>query len=60
MYGEGKGVPRDLVAAYMWLNLAATQGDETAKRNWDIVGKQMTAEQIAEAYRLSRQWTPSP
>jgi TPR repeat protein len=60
MNAEGKGVPRDLVAAYMWLNLAATQGDETAKRNRDIVGKQMTAEQIAEAQRRSRQWTPSP
>jgi len=55
MNGEGKGVPRDFITAYVWLNLAATQGDETAKRNRDIVGKQMTAEQIAEAQRRSRQ-----
>jgi TPR repeat protein len=29
MYGEG--VPRDYAEAYMWLSLAAAQGDEKAR-----------------------------
>ena len=36
MYASGRGVPRDYVMAYMWFNLAAAQGEETADalRTW--------------------------
>ncbi len=49
MFFKGKGVPRDYVRAYMWASLAAAQGLE-------IMEKEMTPEQIAEAQRLAREW----
>ena len=66
LYIEGKGVPKDLVSAYMWLNLAAatapqnalvSMGNNIAKER-DILAAMMTPEQIAEAQRLSRAWKP--
>ena len=55
-YDTGEGVPEDFVFAYMWLNLAAAEGNEKAK-NWkNVLSKDMTKEQIAEAQKLSREW----
>jgi TPR repeat protein len=59
MYADGDGVPKDLVIAYMWLNLAAAKGEPNAKANRDNIERQMTPDQIAEAQRLSRQWKPT-
>ena len=56
MYANGEGVPRDYVLSYMWSNLAAAQGYETAQGNKDAVEERMTREQIAETQRLSREW----
>ena len=56
MYDHGEGVPEDLVYAYLWFNLSAAQGNETARSNKDIIEQQMTRGQIAEAQRLSREW----
>ena len=56
MYSRGEGVPEDLVYAYMWCNLSAAQGNEIAQENKDIIERQLTREQIAEAQRLSREW----
>ena len=56
MYANGDGVPKDLLFAYMWFNLSAAQGNETAQSNNEIIEQQMTREQIAEAQRLSREW----
>ena len=56
MYTNGEGVPQDDVVGYMWWNLSAAQGNETAQRNKDIIEQRMTREQIAEAQRLSREW----
>jgi TPR repeat protein len=53
MYAEGQGVAKDLVRAYMWLSLGAVSGDADAK-NRDILAKQMTPQQIAEAQKLAR------
>jgi TPR repeat protein len=62
MYSEGEGLPKDLVAAYMWLNLAAAKsfsmGKWEASVSRDILEDQMTKEQIAEAQKLSREWKP--
>ena len=41
----------------MWWNLAAAQGDEYAKGNKGILSERMTREQIAEAQKLSREWS---
>ena len=62
-YNTGRGVPQDYVEAHMWYNLAATQlsgekrdGSVEAR---DAVAERMTAEQIAEAQRRAREWTPT-
>jgi TPR repeat protein len=60
MYGNGKGVPQDDILAHMWSNLAAAQGNAGATKNRDILAGLMTREQIAEAQRLAREWTPKP
>ena len=45
----GGSFAQDLVAAHMWMSLAADQGLAAAKSNRDTVAKEMTPEQIAEA-----------
>ena len=55
MYYKGEGVPQDYVNAHMWINLAATQGNLTARKTRDIVAKLMTASQIAEAQHRARE-----
>lgn len=57
MYFEGVGVPQDYISAYKWLNLSAAQGEKQAVAERDAVSRFMTLEQIAEAQRLSREWT---
>ncbi len=42
----------------MWLNLAAAQGFEKAAELRDLLEENMTPEQLAEAQRLAREWTP--
>jgi hypothetical protein len=56
MYGAGEGVPKDYALAYIWWNLAAAQGEEYAVKNRDIVARNMTPAQIAEAQRMAREW----
>ena len=63
MYAEGRGVPQDRVAAHMWLSLAAARLSAAARDTIvevrDAVAEQMTAEQVAEAQRLAREWKPT-
>ncbi len=62
MYRAGRGVPQDPIQAHMWYNLAASsggdQGRKMAVKSRDSTAKKMTAEQIAEAQRLAREWKP--
>ncbi len=58
MSRKGHGVPQDYVQAHMWFNLTAARGDKLAKENRDIVAKQITPAQIAEAQRLAWDWKP--
>ncbi len=59
----GKGVPRDIVFAHMWLNLAASRSpvgfQKGASELGDQVAAAMTPAQIAEAQRLAREWKPT-
>jgi TPR repeat protein len=55
MYYNGTGVLQDYFLVYMWFNLAAAQGNESAIGNRDIVAGQMTPSQIEEAQRLARE-----
>ncbi len=54
MYYFGKGVSRDIVTAYMWFNIAATNGDEEATEDREILNQEMPKAQIAEAQRRSQ------
>jgi TPR repeat protein len=59
MYHNGEGVPQDYIVAHMWWNLSATKGNELARQNRDVVARDMTPDQIAEAQRLAREWKPT-
>ena len=60
MYHEGQGVPQDYVEAHKWYNLAAsrTTGElrEKAAKNRDLIARDMTPAQVAEAQRVAREW----
>jgi len=60
LYAKGQGVPRDDVQAYMWFELSAAQGDQSAANNRDAAAQRMTPEQIAEAQKLAHNWRPKP
>ena len=53
MYTNGYGVAEDHVQAYAWFNLAAAQGLEEGQGHKDVLSKQMTNAQIAQAQELS-------
>lgn len=56
MYQDGRGVPQDYAAAYMWFTLSAAQGLKNAQINRDILARKMTHGQIEEAYLMAREW----
>lgn len=58
MHDDGLGVPHDIIQAYKWYSLAATSGDKPAPQIRDLLAKQMTPAQIAEAQKLAREWKP--
>ncbi len=58
MYSNGRGVSQNLVLAYMWFTVAARQGEADAVRDRKIIAAKMTAEQIAEATKLSTEYVP--
>ena len=55
MYRIGRGVPKDYVAAYAWYRLSAYSGMKEGSRSREIIAKEMTPEQIAEAQELSKE-----
>jgi TPR repeat protein len=57
-YLRGTGVPRDLIAAYMWFSLASPHGNKPARTMLSDMGKIMTSEQIEEALKRTREWKP--
>jgi TPR repeat protein len=56
IYSLGLGVSQDTVQGYMWFNLAAAQGNETARKYRDRVARWMTPAQIAEARTRAQVW----
>lgn len=54
MYANGQGVGQDFTRAYAWLELASKK-ISAAERLRDEVGREMTAEQIADAQSLAAQ-----
>ena len=57
-YLYGRGAPKDFVQAYLWLSLAAHGGDGAAAKVRDGLERFMTAGQISEARKLTRDWKP--
>ena len=43
------------MTAYAWIKIAAANGHAIANKNKGIVAKEMTADQIAEGQKLSRE-----
>lgn len=56
MYFRGDGVEKDFIFAHLWLNLAAAQGETQMADFVDIITRQMTADQINDAWQLARDW----
>jgi hypothetical protein len=54
MYVEGLGVIKDYVEAYTWWNVAAAQGVEGARKNRDVIAKDMAPAQLGKAQELSK------
>jgi len=52
-YAIGEGVIQNNKLAYVWLNLAAAQGDEDAIEGRDIIAKELTPQQLSEAQELA-------
>jgi TPR repeat protein len=56
LYATGRDVAADLVVAHKWFNLAAARGNTSALAQRIELAREMSAEQIAEAQRLAREW----
>ena len=66
IYGEGSGIPRDLVQAHMWFSLAETSNrkksasalryKKQAEINRKAAEADMTPEQIKAAQALAQEW----
>ena len=55
-YSQGAGVPQDYVEAHKWLDLASSQGLMEARELMSRAELEMTAQQIADALRLAREF----
>jgi TPR repeat protein len=56
LYATGRDVAADLVVAHKWFNLAAARGNSSALAHRVELAREMSADQIAEAQRLAREW----
>ena len=62
LYDEGQGVPQDYLEALMWTSLAASRARGDQQKQYadqrNELARKMTPQQIAEAQRRAREWTP--
>jgi len=56
MYDLGRGIPQNYVLAHMWYNIAGITSSAKAVRLRDMLAEHMSAEQIAEAQKLAKEW----
>ncbi|MFQ5467803.1 MAG: tetratricopeptide repeat protein, partial [Kiloniellaceae bacterium] len=52
LYGQGRGVERDAVQAYMWYSLALAGGEDRAKKALDRLTVEMSPAEITRARKL--------
>ena len=55
-YANGRDVERDYISAHKWFNLAAMRGSAPARDVRGELAVEMSADQVAEAQRLAREW----
>jgi hypothetical protein len=60
MMSLGVGVTKDSVGGYVWLGLAAEQGNLWAARRQHEIARTMTTEQIVIGDGRIRAWKPNP
>ena len=64
LYATGRGVPHDDVVASKWLTLAVAGSAGEARERYvgarDALEARMTLDEIADAHRRAREWTPTP
>jgi len=56
LYATGRDIDADLVTAHKWFNLAAARGNASALTYRVELAREMTADQVAEAQKLAREW----
>ena len=54
MYIRGFGVPRNLILAYMWLDLASAKGIGLAQQGRAEAAEEMTTSQISKAIKMAK------
>jgi TPR repeat protein len=55
-YSTGRDIEPDLVTAHKWFNLAALRGNDEAKLHRGELAAVMSADEIACAQRMAREW----
>jgi localization factor PodJL len=58
-YATSLGLPRDSVAAHMWLTLAARQNEAEAIRLRDALARKMSRAEIDQAAARAQRWRPA-
>ena len=58
-YCTGRDGTVDLIQAHKWFNIAATRGNDEAKRYRSELAGDMSKSQIIQAQRLAREWLAS-
>ena len=59
MYIQGQSMERDLVEAYMWLDLAVKQDSREALKTRGLITKQLSPAEINEAEERVASWKPT-
>jgi hypothetical protein len=57
-YEHGLGVSKSLVNAYFWYGVSSEGGRHEALAMRDEIAKKMTSEELLEAERMMKNWTP--
>jgi TPR repeat protein len=52
----GREVPKDLISAHKWFNLASMRGNDAAKQYRLEIAREMPPGDVAEAQRQARAW----
>ena len=60
MYEAGKGVRRDYIMAFVWYDLAVTNGHKKARRNRNSVESKLDEDELKKAQALSQKCLTEP